>query len=103
MMKLVKTPTANVFYNLISNCDNEMILCAPYIKSETVTEILKKKKEYTKVTVITSANISNFIQNSSDLSAIKELLNNDATVLNYQDLHAKIFPFLTSLSWKEEK
>lgn len=34
-----------------------MILCAPYIKSETVTEILKKKKEDTKVTVITSANI----------------------------------------------
>ena len=93
MIELVKTPTSNIFFNLVSNCNNEMILCAPYIKSETVNEILNKKKSSSKLTVITSSNISNFIQRSSDLSAIRKLLDNKATVLNYQDLHAKIYLF----------
>ena len=31
MIELVKTPTSNTFFNLVSNCNNEMILCAPYI------------------------------------------------------------------------
>ena len=93
MIELVKTPTSNTFFNLVSNCNNEMILCAPYIKNETVNEILNKKKSSSKLTVITSSNISNFIQRSSDLSAIRKLLDNKATVLNYQDLHAKIYLF----------
>ena len=93
MIKLVKTPTSDVFYNLVSNCNNEMILCAPYIKDEAVAAILKKKQSNAKLTVITSSNISNFIQKSTDLSAIKKLLENNARVLNYQDLHAKIYLF----------
>ncbi len=93
MIELVKTPTSNAFYNLVSNCNNEMILCAPFIKTETVNEILRMKKDSSKLTVITSSNISNFIQNSSDLSAIKRLLESKATVLNYQNLHAKIYMF----------
>ncbi len=93
MIQLIKTPTSTEFYNLVSNCNNEMILCAPFIKKSTVDEIIRKKKEESKLTVITSSNISNFIQKSSDLSAIKNLLENNATVLNYQNLHAKIYMF----------
>jgi len=93
MLKLVKTPISKAFYNLVRDCNQEMILCAPYVKSGIVNEILNKKKDSSKLTVVTSSNISNFIQESSDLSAIKILLNNDATVLNYQDLHAKIYYF----------
>lgn len=93
MIELIKTPTANVFYELVSECNNKMVLCAPFIKKESVNQILKKKKGSSKLTVITSSNISNFIQKSSDLSAIRQLLENDATVLNYQDLHAKIYLF----------
>ncbi len=93
MIELVKTPTSDAFYSLVSNCNNEMILCAPFIKNETVNEILRVKKDSSRLTVITSSNISNFIQNSSDLSAIKKLLESNATVLNYQNLHAKIYMF----------
>lgn len=93
MIELVKTPTSKTFFNLVSNYDKEMILCAPYIKREIVDEILNKKKSGSKLTVITSSNISNFIQKSSDLSAIRRLIDNNATVLNYQDLHAKIYLF----------
>ncbi len=32
MIELVKTPTSNAFYNLVSNCNNEMILCAPFFR-----------------------------------------------------------------------
>lgn len=93
MIKLIKTPTAQTFYNLVSECNDEMILCAPYIKNETVNAILNKKTDNSKLTVITSSNISNFIQKSSDLIAIRKLLENNAVVLNYQDLHAKIYLF----------
>lgn len=45
MIELVKTPTSNIFFNLVSNCNNEMILCAPYIKSEVVSRSLCKWNE----------------------------------------------------------
>lgn len=93
MVELVKTPTLETFMNLVKNCDHEMILCAPFIKNQIICDIIKNKKSCSKMTVITASNISNFIQSSSDLSAIKTLLKHNITVINYQDLHAKIYLF----------
>ena len=43
--------------------------------------------------VITSSNISNFLNGSLDVKAIQTLLNNNVSVRNYQNLHAKIYLF----------
>lgn len=93
MLNIVKTPTCNSFFNLIKNSKDEVLLCAPYIKKDIVKDILKFKKPEVKLEVITSSNIANFINGSLDIGAIKQLIENGCKVLNFQDLHAKIYLF----------
>lgn len=93
MLEIIKSPTENIFLKLIRNCHKEMTLCAPFIKYNLVEKIIKNKNEESKLKVITSSNISNFILGSSDLSAIKFLIDSKVAVYNYQNLHAKIYLF----------
>ncbi len=93
MIKTIKTPSDNTFYTLIKEAKNSIYLCAPYIKKDIVDKILFHKKQGIEMIVITSSNISNFINGSLDASAIKELIKNDVVVRNYQKLHAKIYIF----------
>ncbi|MGL4950130.1 MAG: phospholipase D family protein [Anaeroplasmataceae bacterium] len=93
MIEIVKTPTANVLYSLIQSSNNEVVLCAPYIKNNIVSDILKHIKEDVELTVITSSNFANFLQKSSDIEAIELLIDNNVKVMNYQHLHAKIYLF----------
>ncbi|MEA4821968.1 MAG: phosphatidylserine/phosphatidylglycerophosphate/cardiolipin synthase family protein, partial [Erysipelotrichales bacterium] len=93
MINIVKTPTHNSFFKLIENSNNEVLLCAPYIKRNVINDILKLKKPGVKIEIITSSNIANFINKSLDIEAIKILIKNGCNVLNYQNLHAKIYLF----------
>ncbi len=93
MIEIIKSPSAKVFYGLIKESDSELLLCAPYLSKEVIKEILKEKKEETTLSVITSANLANFIHGSSDVEAIELLLDNGINVINYQNLHAKIYLF----------
>lgn len=93
MISVVKTPSNNVFFNLVNESEHELLFCAPFIKKEIVDVILSHKKPGVVLEVITSANLANFISGSLDVEAIKTLLNNGVRVLNYQNLHAKIYLF----------
>jgi len=93
MIQLIKTPTATEFFKLLSFSKKEVILCAPFIKETVIKTILSKKNKFAKLTVITSSNIANFLQGSSDLKAVDTLVKNRVTVKNYQNLHAKIYLF----------
>ena len=93
MISVIKTPSNNVFFNLVNESEHELLFCAPFIKKEIVDVILSHKKPGVVLEVITSANLANFISGSLDVEAIKALLNNGVRVLNYQNLHAKIYLF----------
>ena len=93
MLQLIKNPTEPVFMNLLSNVNDEVALCAPFIKKDVINKILKTKKENAKLIVITSSNIASFIRKASDIEAIELLLENDIKVYNHQHLHAKIYSF----------
>ena len=93
MLSLIKTPTYNKFFNLVQESENNIYLCAPFIKKDIVDKILEKTKQGVEMVVITSANISNFLCGSLDISAIKKLIEKGVVVRNYQNLHAKIYIF----------
>ncbi|MEG2270444.1 MAG: phospholipase D-like domain-containing protein [Bacilli bacterium] len=93
MISVVKTPTYDPFLTLVQNSSKEVLLCAPYIKLDIVKDILRFKNPLTKLEVITSSNIANFVNGSLDIEAIKTLLENGCNVINYQNLHAKIYLF----------
>ena len=93
MISIIKSPSYNNFFNLIKESKSNIYLCAPFIKKEIVDKILEYKKEGIEMMVITSANISNFLCGSLDISAIKKLIKQGVIVRNYQNLHAKIYIF----------
>lgn len=93
MLKIIKYPSYNCFFDLIKESEKNIYLCAPFIKKDIVKRILENKKEGIEMVVITSSNISNFLCGSLDVSAIKELIKEGVTVRNYQNLHAKIYIF----------
>ncbi len=92
-MQLIKNPSNKLFFDLISNSNEEILLCAPYVKEDTVIKILSNKKENTKLSLITVCYTGNFQSGASDVNAIKLLLENNVKVYNYQQLHAKIYIF----------
>lgn len=83
MIQTIKSPSNKVFYELINNCYNEIILCAPFVKLNIINQILNIKKETAKVTLITSSSLSIYANGSSDISAIETLLNHNVEVYNY--------------------
>lgn len=93
MISIVKTPSKHSFFNLVKEANKEMLFCAPFIKKDVVDAILVNRKPGVELEVITSANIANFINGSLDLEAIKTLLNAGVKVVNFQNLHAKIYLF----------
>ena len=93
MLSIVKSPSNDIFYNLVENSRESLYLCAPFIKKEIIDGILRRRSDGVDTVVITSSNISNFLNGSLDISAIKELINEGIMVRNYQNLHAKIYLF----------
>ena len=93
MIELLKNPTNFILLDLISNCTSEISLCCPFIKKDVISQIIKKKKPDTKLTVITTSNLASFVRQASDIEAIELLLKNGIKVYNHQHLHAKIYSF----------
>lgn len=93
MIEIIKNPSDKQFFALVKQSEKELLLCAPYIKTQVINKILSVKNKEATLEVITSANFANFVNGSLDLEAIKILLNQGIKVLNYQNLHAKIYLF----------
>lgn len=93
MLDFIKTPTNDIFFSLIVNANNDIVLCAPFIKEDIVAKILEEKNPDSRLTVMTSSNIANFVQGSSDIKAIDRLIKSNVLVRNFQNLHAKIYMF----------
>ena len=87
MLEILSSNTKDNFFKLIKEANKEIYLCAPFIKENIVSQILLNKKDNVKLTVITSNNISYFLNKSVDISAIKTLINNNVKVFNYNSLH----------------
>lgn len=93
MIHVIKTPTSKAFYELVKNSNKELLFCAPFIKKEIISNIIKNLNPNVVFGVITYSNIARFANGSLDLEAIRMVLENGFKVLNYQNLHAKIYLF----------
>lgn len=93
MIQVIKTPTSKQFYDLVKSSTKELLFCVPFIKKDVISHILNNIKPDVVVGVITYSNIARFANGSLDLEAIKMLLDKGFRVLNYQNLHAKIYLF----------
>lgn len=93
MICTVKNPCNELFFNLVSNSKNEIKLVAPFVKSGIINSILKNKHHDSSLSLVTTSNLGAFASCGSDIECIKNLLDNNIDVYNYQNLHAKIYVF----------
>ena len=93
MIRVIGNDTNRVLFELIKNSKKEIYLCAPFIKKDIVSRILKEKDDNVKLTVITVSNMAHFLCGSLDISAVKHLMEKGTKVYNYPFLHAKIYLF----------
>jgi len=93
MIEALETPITNRFMELVSQSNDNILLCSPFIKKDVVDQLLSAKPFDTQVDVITASNTLNYKRGSSDISAIKTLVDQGFDVRNYNNLHAKIYVF----------
>jgi len=93
MLETIENPSDRLFLDLVKESKKNIYLCSPFIKTETVRNILATKDPYSDLEVLTSSRPSNYQRGSSDVEAIKLLVDSRYTVRNLSNLHAKIYIF----------
>lgn len=93
MIELLNFPLKDKFYDLVMDANENIRLCAPFVKEDIVKNIYINKKQGVGVEIISNFNMANFYRGSSDIEAFKTILQNGGKVFNFQSLHAKIYIF----------
>ncbi|MDR3300288.1 MAG: phospholipase D-like domain-containing protein [Candidatus Accumulibacter sp.] len=68
-------------------------LCAPFVKSDIVTDVLENKHRNVSFALITKFDLKNFHRKSSDITAIEQTISSGGSVYNCSNLHSKIYIF----------
>ena len=93
MITTVITPWEDKFYNMVSECETQIRITSPFIKSNIVTKLYDNMKENVKLDVVTSCKLMNFYKRVTDIEALSFILEKGGRLLNYQNLHSKIYIF----------
>jgi HKD family nuclease len=93
MFTVIKNPWVKEFRSLLKHAEKEVLLASPFIKFDIADLITEQLKPSVKTRYINSFKLTNFYQGSSDLSALKLLLEKGISIKSHHQLHAKIFIF----------
>lgn len=93
MINTLICPFESTFLEKVANTKESLLLCAPFIKESTIKKIIKVLPKNIKLEIFTASIIGNFIKGASDISALLCLKENNATIYNYQTIHAKVYMF----------
>lgn len=93
MISTVITPWEDKFYRMVSECDSHLRITSPYIKSNVVTRLYDHIKDNVQFDVVTSCKLMNFYRRASDIEALSYIMNKGGSLLNFQNLHSKIYIF----------
>lgn len=93
MLEVLNRPINDRFFDLVSNSNSTIRLCAPYVKNEVINSIYSLKKETVNVEYISNFSLPDFYKKSSDIKAFETIMNKNDKIFNCQILHAKIYIF----------
>ena len=97
MMEVITNPFYDKFINICSNAKTSINLCAPYVKSNVISDILNNIRADISVNMITKVNLRDFHNKASDLDSLKLTIFRGGHVYNCSNLHAKLYIFDSSL------
>lgn len=93
MIEIITNPIESEFIKAVAWSKRRILLCAPFIKRDETSKLLKEKQSDVDLVVFTNAYIPHYISQSSDISAVEDMINSGATVYSYDNLHAKVYMF----------
>jgi HKD family nuclease len=93
MVNILNDAIYDIFMNLVENTEKEIKICAPFIKTSIVDDILTYKKQNVNITTITNVKLMSFYRKVLDIEALSKILISNGNVYNFPMLHAKIYIF----------
>lgn len=93
MVSILNDAIYDEFMNLVESTDKEIKLCAPFIKTSIIDDILTYKKQNVNISTITNVKLMSFYRKVLDIEALSKILISNGKVYNYPMLHAKIYIF----------
>lgn len=93
MYELIRKPFYDNFMKLCSNSNSSIKLCAPFVKTNIVKDILDNSKKNLNLSLITNINLNSLCKGGLDIEALELLSDNNSSIINSQKLHAKIYIF----------
>ena len=93
MIEIITNPFYETFMELCTKSQQSIRLCAPYIKSDVVADILASKQDGVPIDMITKVNLRDYHSKVSDLEALRFTLLGGGRVYNCSNLHAKAYIF----------
>lgn len=93
MVKILNGAFYDEFMNLVEGSNNEIKLCAPFIKTGIINDIFKYKKRNVNIKAVTNVKLMSFYRKVLDIDALSKIIISDGELYNYPTLHAKIYIF----------
>lgn len=92
-MQILKQHWEDTLINLVGNTHEKIYLSSPFIKESVAKLIVDNKNESVDCKLLTKFTLSNMRGGGLDLSAVQSFKDNDFSLKNIDNLHAKIFIF----------
>ena len=93
MVNILNDAIYDEFMDLVENTNNEIKLCAPFIKTNIVNDILTYKKQNVNISIITNVKFMSFYRKVLDIEALSKVLDSNGKIYSYPMLHAKFYIF----------
>jgi hypothetical protein len=93
VMEIITTAFHEKFMGLCASSHKSIRLCAPFVKSDVIGDVMAVRQPRTTVDLITKVSLKNFHNKASDVGALDKILMNGGAIYNCSNLHAKIYIF----------
>ncbi|CAC9557378.1 hypothetical protein [uncultured Gammaproteobacteria bacterium] len=92
-MQIIKQHWKNTLIDLVKSANDKIYLSSPFIKEPIAKLIIENKNKGVDCKLLTKFTLSNMRGGGLDLSAVQGFKNNDFSLKNIDNLHAKVFIF----------
>lgn len=93
MIRVLRSPWYSEFKSLVKGCDNRLRVATPFVKTAAVKALYSSKQSRVSVSFLNSIKLAHFVRKSSDIEALRLIVENGGLLRNVNRLHAKIYIF----------
>jgi phosphatidylserine/phosphatidylglycerophosphate/cardiolipin synthase-like enzyme len=93
MTEIITNPFYDDFLKLCAGAQSSVKLCAPFVKTDIISDVLSVKRDSVSVNLVTKIDLKNYHTKASDVQAMAKIIESSGKVFNCSNLHAKVYIF----------